>query len=106
MDLDHLSATDQEILDWCYTYQLRPAAYAARLLGPHSSNVVLRLNNQAVLAKLPELSADEKSNVELLQRAYFWKSLNALSTQSHKLENSYIPSPPPSLPDDPIGITS
>lgn len=51
MDLDHLAATDQEIVNWCQIYQLNPSNYSAnnRLLGTHTSNVVLRLNNRAVV---------------------------------------------------------
>ena len=51
MDLDHMTATDQEIVNWCRTYELNPSIYAAnnRLLGTHTSNVVIRLNNRAVV---------------------------------------------------------
>lgn len=37
-----------------------------------------RLFVDNLLERLPELSADEKSTVELLERAYFWNSLNDL----------------------------
>ncbi|OAL38843.1 hypothetical protein AYO20_02049 [Fonsecaea nubica] len=62
------------ILDWA------SAGFYPWSIQIWSLNAEIRdgLFTNALLAKLPELSADEKSNVELLQRAYFWNSLNGL----------------------------
>jgi len=46
VDLDHLTATD-EIINWCQAYE--PDQAPNRLLSHLTSNLVLRLNDAAVV---------------------------------------------------------
>ncbi|EXJ81829.1 hypothetical protein A1O1_07894 [Capronia coronata CBS 617.96] len=63
-DLDHLTASDTEIINWCRGYE-QNRLQADRLMGPHTSNVVLRLNDHAVVKFGPNVRPSEAANQRL-----------------------------------------
>ena len=64
-DLDHLTATDQEIIDWCTRYEELESVIGSeqnRMLGNYSSNHVLKLNDDAVVKYGSLVTASEAAN--------------------------------------------
>ena len=74
VDLDHLTATNQEIVNWCTRYeQLRSAIGPEqnRELGSYSSNLVLKLNDDAVVKYGTLVTASEAAN-----QSFIWNRLD------------------------------
>lgn len=67
MDLDHFAATDKDIVNWCSSYRRNRSPYISndRLLGTYTSNLVLRLNEQAVVKFGYSVTASEAANQRL-----------------------------------------
>ncbi|KEF50818.1 uncharacterized protein A1O9_13131 [Exophiala aquamarina CBS 119918] len=67
MDLDHLTATNEDIINWCRSYELSSSAHSVddRLVAEFSSNLVLRLNSHALVKFGPSVTASEAANQRL-----------------------------------------
>lgn len=65
-DLDHQSATDQDIVDWCQRWrqQAMEGGSRHRMLGEWTSNVLLKLNDDAVVKFGVLVSPSEAANQE------------------------------------------